>query len=134
MMLCITLTASAQVPVLTGVLTGHVLDTAGRPVIGATVRIVGTTQGGVSKAPDGRFRVSNIVGGSYMIKITAVGYRTVETKVDIIQGDTTTVLVSIEKGQSVTNIIIGDHPPLLINPERFGTTAIITAEELERMP
>ena len=131
MMIFATLTALAQIP--TGVLTGHVLDTAGRPVIGATIRIIGTLQGGISKAPDGRLSVSNLVAGSYVIKITAVGFLPVETRVDIVQGNTTTVSVSLEKGQRATEIICSDCG-LKYRRERFGTTSVITAEELDRMP
>jgi hypothetical protein len=132
MMLFGTFTAMAQRSA--GVLTGHVLDTAGRPVIGATIRLVGTTQGGISKAPDGRFIIQNIRIGDYKIRITAVGYKHVEYEVRIDDDQTTSIIAQFVEVFTVSDRFGCFLPLPMVRPERFGTISIITADELERMP
>ena len=132
MIIFATLTAMAQRP--TGILTGHVLDTSGKPVIGAMIRIVGTTQGGVSKAPDGKFTVSNLDTGSRMVKITGVGYSPAEYPVTITANTAIKIAAEIHLSQYEPEVIIISCPALVIRRERFGTTSTISAEELDQMP
>jgi hypothetical protein len=131
MMICYTLIVLAQVPM--GVLTGHVPDTAGKPVIGATVRIVGTSQGGVSKAPDGKFMVHKIRIGEYRVRVSAVGYKPVEYEVRIEADQTTSISTHFAERINLTDGCPSVGVPM-VRRERFGTTSIITAEELDRMP
>lgn len=54
-------------------ITGRVVDAAGKPVSGATVRIKGTTLGTVSDA-DGKFSFKQKLASEHMLEITCVGY------------------------------------------------------------
>jgi hypothetical protein len=125
----------APMPMLaqtTGVLAGKVTDTEGKPVIGATIRLVGTTQGGVSKAPDGRFTISNIRSGDYTIKITAVGYQPKERSARVSADQTTTLNIELStqavQGKQID--IVGGRE--LVKKERTGTTTTITTEQLDQ--
>ena len=79
----------------TGSISGSVVDTNGKPVVGAVVRVTGTRLGAFVK-PDGKFKVDYIREGKYKIKITAVGYRTNETDVIIKKCDTNYIKIILE--------------------------------------
>jgi len=55
---------------------GNVLDPTGEPVIGASVKVVGTTQGTVTDF-DGNFTLENVPAGA-KLAISSVGYETQE--------------------------------------------------------
>ena len=56
------------------VLTGTVVDEHGEPVIGASVLVKGTTNGGVTDL-DGKFSISNVPAGA-TIEVSYIGYKT----------------------------------------------------------
>ncbi len=84
-----------------GVLKGKVVDEDGNPVIGASVRIMGTRLGGIVKS-DGRFIVASIPAGSYTVRITAVGYAPYEAVVRISADDETEISVVLKQEGKVT--------------------------------
>jgi iron complex outermembrane receptor protein len=115
----------------TGTLAGKVARNDGKPIIGAAIRILGTTQGGISKAPDGRFMVRGIRPGDYDLVVSAIGLRNETRTVRISAGDTMVVNVQLPDGP------VHSYPCFvsrLINPEKTGTITTVTAEQLERMP
>jgi len=73
-----------------GTIKGTVTDQAtGDPVMGASVTIVNTTLG-TTTAPDGKFTLTNIPAGRHTIKVTALGYVTVNiADVEVTAGKTT---------------------------------------------
>lgn len=84
-----------------GTLKGRVVDEEGNPVVGASVRIMGTRLGGFAKA-DGRFIVVSIPVGSFTVKITAVGYTPQEVAVRISADDETEINVVLKQEGKVT--------------------------------
>jgi TonB-dependent SusC/RagA subfamily outer membrane receptor len=71
----------------TGSLTGSVTDaTSGAPINGAQVSIEGTTLGGLSNA-QGRFLILNVPTGPQTVRVTYLGYRTVEQAVSVTVGE-----------------------------------------------
>ncbi|MFN3345801.1 MAG: carboxypeptidase-like regulatory domain-containing protein, partial [Chloroherpetonaceae bacterium] len=57
-----------------GAITGRVLDKVTKePVVGATVKVVGTELGAVADV-NGKFTIQNIPVGTYQVKVSAVGY------------------------------------------------------------
>lgn len=83
-----------------GALTGlvHAQD---KPVMGATV-VVTDVRGEVvatcATGSDGRYRFSNLVGGSYALTVTAEGCRPVATSIEIVDGEQAVVDVPLESG------------------------------------
>lgn len=57
-----------------GNLTGTVKDKDGKPVQGATIRVLGTVRGAKAKS-NGEYLIINIPAGTYTVKVTAVGYK-----------------------------------------------------------
>lgn len=92
-----------------GTLKGKVVDEEGNPVVGASVRVMGTRLGGFAKA-DGRFIVVSIPAGSYTVKVTAVGYAPHEVVVRISADDETEISVVLKQEGKVTEevTVIGE--------------------------
>ena len=132
-MIFATLAAVAQVS--TCVLTGHVRDTEGKPVIGAVVRIGETSQGGVSKAPDGKFTVQRIPTREYELRTTALGYTPAVDEIRLAEDHTSAMPVRFVRGTVTEHRMCQDRlivtgKFLMVNPGRLGTTSIIRANEL----
>ncbi|OGU58383.1 MAG: hypothetical protein A2X64_03515 [Ignavibacteria bacterium GWF2_33_9] len=78
-----------------GILKGKVVDEDGKGVLGATVRVMGTTQGAAVRAKDGSFTVVNITSGSYDVSVKAVGKKEVIKKIRISADETTEISVTL---------------------------------------
>src|SRR5205085_347733 len=104
----------------TGVLSGKVMDDQGKPVIGATIRILGTTQGAISKAPDGRFTIAGVRAGDYEVQITAIGLNTEKRSVRVSVDQTTTLDVKLTTGAVKKGPVIV-RGQQLVRPEKTGT-------------
>ncbi|MCI7786406.1 MAG: carboxypeptidase-like regulatory domain-containing protein, partial [Prevotella sp.] len=59
------------------IIKGQIVDAEGEPIVGATVVEIGTTRGTVSDL-DGNFQLNSSANAK--LRITYVGYKTVETK------------------------------------------------------
>ncbi|MBL8005238.1 MAG: TonB-dependent receptor [Candidatus Kapabacteria bacterium] len=90
-----------------GVLTGTVSDKDGKPVVGASVLVQGTTLGAYTKA-NGRFTVLKITAGSYTVKISGVGYADEFVKVRISADATENIIVTLKPKDVTTKIVYVD--------------------------
>ncbi len=71
-------TAGMNITQQNGACSGVVKDASGEPVIGASVRVKGTSNGSITDA-DGRFSIANVKRGD-VIQVTFVGYQPQEVK------------------------------------------------------
>jgi RNA polymerase sigma-70 factor (ECF subfamily) len=67
-------------PVITGVLTGQIVDRAGDPVVGALVELVGPQGGRAETDENGEyaFKARDIGDGNYEVGVTADGFQTID--------------------------------------------------------
>ncbi len=80
----------------TGVITGTVTRaTDGKAIVGAVVRVDGTTHGSASTAPAGTFIISAVNVGRYTLEVESIGYRKRSVSVKVIAGDTVRVDVAL---------------------------------------
>ncbi len=112
-----------------GVLKGKVMDENGKPVIGATVRVVGTKRGTYVKNKDGSFKIVKIPAGTYTVKVSSVGFHNTEEDVQIIAGSMVPFSCVLHK-----NVFKGGQyncffKPLVRNDD-IGTIRSISPEEL----
>jgi iron complex outermembrane receptor protein len=95
-------TAAAQ---QTGTLTGTVTSTEGEALTGANVVLDGT-QMGTATGADGSYRITDIQPGDYTVRVTFVGYQSVERDLSIQAGATRTANFQLEvaplQGEGVT--------------------------------
>ncbi len=73
----------------TGVVQGTVSGESGLPLEGATVVIVGTRLGAVSR-PDGRYIIAAVPAGPHLLRATRIGYALRERRITVTAGQTAT--------------------------------------------
>lgn len=117
-----------------GKVAGVVSNTAGAPLPGANVVIVGTSYGAAADA-DGRYFIVDVPAGKYTVQFQYIGYATTEvTNVDVFSGLTTDISQSLAEetieGEVVT--VVAERP--LIQVDKTSTINIVTAEDLENLP
>ena len=62
-----------QVPAFAQTISGLVLDETKQPMIGAAVRVKGTTVGTTTNL-DGKFKLENLTPGNVILELSFVGY------------------------------------------------------------
>lgn len=92
---------------LYGTLTGKVTDAKGKPVVGATVRVQGTTRGAFVKA-DGNYIVVNIPSGQYQVVVKAVNYKEFKGNVSISADQTTEFNAKLQEATVTSNAVVVD--------------------------
>lgn len=84
---------------------GNVKDQNGLPVLGANVIVVGTTDGTTSDF-DGNFSFSSNAAGSQTLRVSFVGFKTVEQSISL-NGSTVTVAIILEEsGQQLDEVVL----------------------------
>jgi outer membrane receptor protein involved in Fe transport len=125
-----TITATAGIH---GILTGRVTDKEKKAVSGATIRVLGTTRGAISKT-DGKYNVVNIVAGTYDVRVTAVGFDTVTKKVTISADQTVNLDFTMTVGGgTLADTIFVDAQKEMVRKDALGTTRTMRGEDLTRM-
>jgi TonB-linked SusC/RagA family outer membrane protein len=87
------LTVSGQDP---GRILGSVTESGtARPLVGATVHVVGT-QAGTLTGPDGRFVLTNVAAGTHEVRVSMFGYGSVSQTVAVSGGDARTLNFALQ--------------------------------------
>ncbi len=120
----------------TGKIAGVIKDKkTGEPVIGANVRVEGTTLGGATDF-DGKYHIINIPPNEYSIIVTMVGYSQSKVTGVQVRGDlTTTINVEISDAAIQLDhevVIVAERP--LVQKDLTAKTAIIGGKEISAMP
>jgi len=115
----------------TGSIKGKVLDNEGKPVVGASVRVIGTRLGGFVKA-DGHYAVTAIPAGDYTVKITAVGFQATEIKVKVSADNITITDVKMQvEGFTTPEVVV--HGDALVNNTKIGISRDINTDGLQHI-
>ena len=77
-----------------GILTGTITDTAGRPLAGADIIVVGTSQRARSRE-DGRFAVAGIPAGDVEVVFRKLGYEATDFTLHVVAQTTVSVAVKL---------------------------------------
>lgn len=89
-----------------GTVSGRVTDaSAGTPVRGAQVMIVGTTVGAVA-GEDGQFRIANVPAGAREVRARLIGYRAVTVPVTVAPGATATVSIAMVASATALDAVV----------------------------
>jgi Ca-activated chloride channel family protein len=104
-----------------GVISGRVTDaTAGNPLAGAAVQVVGTTMGCMTDT-DGKYTIRNVVPGSYSLKASLVGYATQEiAALSVSAGNTTR-----QDFQLVQSVVACDKPQIVAAERDMLSTGVV---------
>ena len=117
---------------ITGILTGKVTDSDGKPVPGATIRVLGTTRGASAKI-DGRYNITNITAGSYTVRVTSVGYDTALVKVTIVADQTLTLNFKLEIGGKKGKEIRVTADREMVRSTDVGTARVMTGDDMTKI-
>lgn len=113
-----------------GVLKGRVVDTDGKGVIGASVRVEGTTRGAVVRSPNGDFTIANIVAGTYKVRVTAVGKAEYVVEVRIVADQVTEINVKLRDEGVQTEVIEVVAKKELVDKTAIGSKNVLSGEDL----
>ena len=132
--------AAAAAQVTTAAAAGRVVDDAGQPVPGASVRLERDETGTFSTAvtgADGRFRIENLrPGGPYTISVSRIGYETVSRSgltLEIGQRLTLEIVTATE-AIALPELTVRVEGDLLGDPSRIGAASVVRRETLENLP
>jgi len=114
-----------------GTLTGKVLDQDGKPVVGATVRVIGTTNGTYVKDPKGKFTIVKIKSGTYIVRASAVGFSELLIKDVVISADKKTTLKITLKSKCIesTGVTVAAEA-IMVRKDDIGSEKSIKSSEL----
>ncbi|MCZ6673446.1 MAG: TonB-dependent receptor [Verrucomicrobia bacterium] len=118
----------------TGKISGRVVDaSSGDPLPGANIQLVGTSVGASSDV-NGDYFILNVHPGTYLVKISFIGYSTVTvSEVIVIVDKTTTVSVNLEQsaveGQEIT--IVSVRPT--IERDLTSSKSVVDASVIQRL-
>ncbi len=119
----------------TGKIAGQILDAGTKePIIGANVIIEGTTQGAATDL-NGDYTILNISPGTYVVKASAIGFRTEEVRnVQVSIDLTTRIDYNLkESAVQIADVIVTAQKPL-IQKDLTSSTAIVGSKEIQSMP
>jgi outer membrane receptor protein involved in Fe transport len=118
----------------TGKVSGRVTDKQNRPVVAATVLIVGGRMGAFTDA-QGDYSILNVPPGTYEISIGRMGYKTRVTKNVIVSADNTTKLDAVLEESALATeevVVTAARPPVEVGLTSTRTT--LTSREIEALP
>ena len=121
-----------------GVVDGIVSDTGLVPLQGAFVSILGTKIR-VGTGPNGRFRITSVPAGQYIVVVKRVGYHPTSEAVEVAASDTLRVSYTLEKlrADELDPVVITAKSPSIRMAEfearrKLGVGEFMTAAEIEQ--
>jgi len=128
--------ASAQATISTGSVQGALLDPKGAVVVSAKVTVTNKDTGQKSKpevSSAGTYNSGPLPPGTYIVRIEAQGFKTVEKTVGVAVSIITTANVTLELG-SETTIITVESSAISVNTEQATVQGVLTAQQIENLP
>ena len=119
-----------------GTIDGIVSDTNLTPLHGAFVSIVGTPLR-IGTGPNGRFRITKLEAGNYLVIVKRVGYRPTSAIVNVPPADTIRLSYTLEPiPQTLAPVVVAERPFSLrmadfIARRRAGFGEFMTQEQIE---
>src|SRR5271156_3337935 len=138
------LLVSAANPVLlraqtnvSGDIAGTVTDPAGKAVVGAQVTIKSPSTDAtkvVTTGSSGNYRLSLLTPGKYNLTVSAPGFETTATVVEVAIGQVISQDIQLAVGSSATTVeVTGTEVPLL-HTENANITTTFTIQQVETLP
>lgn len=121
--------------IATGTITGIVEDADTKsPVVGATVQVVDSRKGAISKS-NGRFAINNVPAGVRSLRVTAVGFEaTVLTDIVVSPGKPVTVVVRMTQTAVQLKEAVVTAEAFRTDVETVTSTNLLSSEEVRRAP
>lgn len=117
-----------------GILKGRVTDNEGKPVIGASVFVEGTTRGTYVKDKDGGFTIVNIVAGKYTVLVRAVGFAEYRASVSISADQVTNIDIKLASKDVQLKGVVVDAKREMNDKGAVGSIKSVTTDEITNVP
>lgn len=106
-----------------GSINGVVTSKGGNPVQRATVNVLKTKKGGITKA-NGSFVIEKIDAGERILEVRAVNYYPTYCKVNVAKGDNVTLNIYLDTAVNYTSVVnvVSDRYKEMLSQEQKGTT------------
>lgn len=131
-------TAAFGQGIITGGITGQVVDQTGAVIPGATVNAVNESTGAtrtVVSNGQGTFQISDVPLGSYAVTVSATGFsKSTLNHVSVVAGNATPVKVALSLGAAAQTIEVEGAASELINTESSQVETTIEAEQVSSAP
>lgn len=130
--------SSAQ-SVRAGTVDGIVTDTALTPLLGAQVTVLSTAVR-VGTGPNGRFRITDVPSGDYVLIVRRAGYKPTSVVVQVAAGDTMRVAYTLEPEITSLAPVIVAAAPISVRMAEFearralGQGQFMGQADIERRP
>ena len=120
---------------VTGKLVGRVFDkNTGEPLIGANAFLQGTNLGAATDA-EGRFIIINIAPGIHSLKVSYIGYETVNIEnIKIIVDQTTQIELSLSSESLEVDEVVVTAKTTMIHKDLTSSISVISRDEIESLP
>lgn len=130
------LPVAAQVTTSTGAISGTITDAQAGAVVGAKVTVfskeIGFTQA-LESSSTGYFSVGALSPGTYVVKVEAPNFKTVQSSVVVQVGQVTTDNIKLELGSSSTIIEVTESG-IAVNSEQAMVQDVLTAADIDQLP
>ncbi len=120
----------------TGKIVGKVTDAeTGQPLVGVNIIVEGTNMGAAADL-SGNYIILNVPPGTYALKASMIGYKTLRFENVRVSIDLTTTLdfklssEILDLGEEVT--VIAERP--MVTKDLTATTAVVSAEQIAALP
>jgi hypothetical protein len=127
-----TVTAAQATPVTTGSFRGHIADPTGAVIPGATVTIAtpaGATVSTVTADETGRYAVSGLAPGNYLVRASVAGFAPFASPViQLAAGQVKRVDIAMAMEVAQQSVVVTDESPL-VNVEAGGNASAIVLKD-----
>ncbi len=118
----------------TGKISGQVLDPQKKPVVAATVLVVGERLGAITDG-EGKYNILKVPPGTYEITVSRLGFSKKTFRDVIVSADNTTWL-DVALGDAAVQmeevVVTAERPSIEVN--QTGTRQVLTSEQIEALP
>jgi len=123
--------------IVSGDITGHVTDSSGAVVVGATVTLTKDADSSHrtdTTTAEGTYRFSLLSPGSYSIKVTSAGLVGGAKNVVVSVGKASTVNIATQLASVATQIVVDSSTQPLLETEDANITTVMDSRAIEQLP
>jgi len=115
---------------ITGRITGHVTEVDGRPLTQASVSLVGTTRGTVSR-PDGSFTFDTVAVGPHAVEVRRLGYTPVTRFIIVSAGESAVADARLAPQAVVLDEVVSIGYGTSKRKDLTGAVAVLTGDQFK---
>jgi hypothetical protein len=123
--------------IVSGDISGHVADSTGAVVVGATVTMTSDATGArreTKTGAEGEFRFPLLTPGTYSIKVSSAGLVGAAPHIPVSVGKATAVTITVQPASVATEVVVDSSSQPLLQTEDANITTVVDARSIEQLP